>query len=178
MIRRRRVAATMLLSLLGCGGSTGGTDAGAGAAAGAPMAGRGGGIGGAGAGASGSSGGGHAGSGGALGGGGSAGGGGGSVGGGGGSAGGGGGSAGGGGQSGGSEPLQAVPVTCTGCTAVRFDVEAEQMVFDAARRRLHLSLAGAAPIHANTIVTIDVASESVAAVTSNRVQSPRAGSLR
>ena len=40
------------------------------------------------------------------------------------------------------------------------------MVFDPQRRRLYLSLAGAAPIHPNTIVTIDVATEAVAAVTS------------
>ena len=69
------------------------------------------------------------------------------------------------GAGGAGEPLQAVPVACTGCTAVRFDVDAEQMVFDPQRRQLYLTLAGAAPIHPNTVVTIDVATEAVAAVT-------------
>lgn len=172
----RRLLAAALLAVLGCNGSGNTTDAGVGGNAGGRAgSGGAGGVGGAGgraigqgggggggvvatAGSSGAGASGHGG-GGAVGGQAGAGGQGGAVG--------AGGQAGVAGQSGdgGADPLQAVPVVCTGCTAVRIGVEAQQMVFDPVRRLLYLTLAGAAPVHPNTIVTVDVAAAAVAAVT-------------
>jgi hypothetical protein len=51
--------------------------------------------------------------------------------------------------------LVPVPVDCTGCTMVRLDIQAQQLVADPQRGRLYLTVGGAAPACPNRLVILD-----------------------